>query len=124
LVVRLISTQCDARGMYSVVLVACPPDHAEKIAARVLEMRLAACVNVVETVHSRYWWKGKIESADESLLLIKTRASLFGRLERAVKQVHPYAVPEVVEMPIRAGRKSYLDWIAKETAPRTKPGGR
>ena len=101
--------------MYSVVLVTCPPDSSEEIAAEVLKLRLAACVNILGPVRSRYWWKGEIESADESLLLIKTRTEFFGKLEHAIRKVHPYEVPEIIEVHLGKGSQAYLDWIANET---------
>ena len=113
---RLLQT-CDANGsMYSVVLVTCPADSADKIAEEVLKQRLAACVNVLGGVHSRFWWKGRLDSTDEGPLLIKTWAELLGRLERAVRQVHPYGVPEILKIRVEGASRPYLDWIAEETA--------
>jgi len=106
--------------MYSVVLVTCPADSADRIAEEVLKQRLAACVNVLGGVHSRFWWKGRLDSTDESLLLIKTRAELFGRLEQAVRQVHPYGVPEILRIRVEGASRPYLDWITKETASMTR----
>lgn len=74
------------RGVYLVVLLTCPKGSAEKVAGEVLKLRLAACVNIIDGARSRYWWKGRLDSADESLLLIKTRSKLFGRLERTVRR--------------------------------------
>jgi len=103
-----------------VVLVTCPADSSEEIAEEVLKQRLAACVNILGTIHSRYWWKGKLESADESLLLIKTRTEIFEKLERTVRRVHPYELPEMIELRVGKGSKPYLDWIMKETRPIVK----
>ena len=102
--------------VYLVVLVTCPTDSVEKISDEVLNARLAACVNSMG-VHSRYWWKGRIHSEDESLLLIKTRAELFDRLEETINRVHPYEVPEVVGLNVESGSRRYLDWMMKETKP-------
>ncbi len=107
-----------------VVLVTCPPKAAEKIAREVLEQRLAACVNTVETVRSRYWWKGKIDAVNESLLLIKTETRLFKSLERVIKSPHPYEVPEIIALSIAGGSQTYLDWISKETNATTPAQGR
>lgn len=104
--------------MYLVVMVTCPEDFAERIAGEVLKLKLAACVNVLDGVRSRYWWKGKLDSAEESMLLIKTRSELFGKLERAVRRVHPYETPEIIGFRVERGSRPYLDWIAKETKPR------
>jgi periplasmic divalent cation tolerance protein len=112
---------CQADGhVYLVVLVTCPEDSAERIAREVLGLRLAACVNILGTARSRYWWKGKLDSSDESLLLIKTRSELFGKLERAVKRIHPYETPEIIALRVERGNSPYLDWILKETRPATK----
>lgn len=112
-----ITTHRVDEGMYLAVLVTCPEDSAERIADEVLGLRLAACVNIVGRVRSRYWWKHKLESADESLLLIKTRSELFRKLERTVKRVHPYEVPEIIGVRIERGSGDYLDWMRKETRP-------
>lgn len=103
-----------------VVLVTCPEKSAERIATEVLKLRLAACVNIVNGVHSHYRWKGRLDSANESLLVIKTRSNLFGKLERAVKRIHPYEVPEIIGVRIERSGRDYLDWIARETGPIAK----
>lgn len=101
---------------FSVVLVTCPVEASERIARAVVDARCAACVNVLPAVRSMYRWKGKVEEAEESLLLIKTRSALLGELERAVKLVHPYEVPEIVALPVARGHRPYLEWIAESTA--------
>ncbi|HYB07141.1 MAG TPA: divalent-cation tolerance protein CutA [Nitrososphaerales archaeon] len=101
--------------MHSLVSVTCPKGSAERIAQEVLRQRLAACVNTIDTVHSSYWWKGKLESADESLLLMKTRSELLDALERTVKRVHPYETPEIIAFRVEGGSRGYLDWISRET---------
>jgi periplasmic divalent cation tolerance protein len=102
------------------VLVTCPEDSAERIAREILQLRLAACVNIINRVRSRYWWKGRLDSTDESLLLIKTRSELFEKLERTVKRIHPYETPEIIGLGIERGSRPYLDWILKETRPAVK----
>ena len=99
------------------VLVTCPKDSAEKIAREVLKRRLAACVNTLDCVHSHYWWKGRLESAEESLLLIKTRLELFCELVQTVRRIHPYQTPEIISFRAEKGSGRYLDWISKETRP-------
>ncbi|MDV3278011.1 MAG: divalent-cation tolerance protein CutA [Nitrososphaerales archaeon] len=101
--------------MYLAVLVTCPEDTAERITGEVLKLRLAACVNILGRVRSRYRWKGRLESADESLLLIKTRSELFEKLARAVKRIHPYETPEIIGLRVEGGNRPYLDWILRET---------
>jgi periplasmic divalent cation tolerance protein len=108
------------RASHSIVLVTCPEESAETIAREVLRRRVAACVNIVPGIHSLYWWEGKVDRSKESLLLIKTRTALLGPLQRAVKEVHPYEVPEIIAFPVTHGDAAYLDWITKESTSRVK----
>ena len=88
--------------------------EAEKIAEDLLTNRVAACVNIVP-VTSFYWWKGKIEKGSECLLIIKTRAQLFGKLQRRISALNSYEVPEIVSVKVDDGSESYLKWINEET---------
>jgi periplasmic divalent cation tolerance protein len=97
------------------VLCTCPQDSADNIADAVLEARLAACVNIVPGVRSKYWWEGKINTDSESLLIIKTRADLVADLIARIKEVHPYDVPEIIAFQIKEGNPEYLRWIGEET---------
>jgi periplasmic divalent cation tolerance protein len=90
-------------------------EDADRMASNVVEKRVAACVQIVGPIHSTYRWKGKVEEAGEWLLLMKTRRDLFSSLEKEIKTIHPYEVPEIIALPIVAGSASYLDWIAAET---------
>lgn len=99
--------------MYIVVLITVPQgNHARRIAKLLLSKELIACANIVSKVDSLFWWQNKIDSAKESLLVIKTQKKLFKKLVKVVKSVHPYKVPEIVALPIIAGNKEYLDWIS------------
>ena len=89
-------------------------EDAERIAARLVSDRLAACVQIAGPITSTYWWKGKIETASEWLCLIKTRRVLYPAVEAAIRAVHPYEVPEIVALPIVAGSRAYLEWIRAE----------
>ena len=102
-----------------VVLVTCASSaEAHRIARRLVEDRLAACVNVVGApLHSVYRWKGKVESAREHLLVIKTSRRRLPALQRAVLKLHSYDVPEVIAIPIAAGSPAYLKWLAECLAP-------
>jgi periplasmic divalent cation tolerance protein len=83
-------------------------EDAEKIAALVVEKRLAACVQVLGPVKSTYWWQGKVEDAEEWLCLMKTRQDLYKPLEKAIKSIHSYDEPEIVALPIVEGSEGYL----------------
>jgi periplasmic divalent cation tolerance protein len=90
-------------------------DEARKIAAELVAQRKAACVNIVPRVNSIFRWKGKIENAEESLLVVKTRARLFPEVVSAVKGIHSYEVPEIIALPIVEGNPDYLAWLKEET---------
>lgn len=85
--------------------------EAEKIARRLVEKRLAACVNIIPGINSFFRWQGRIENCREYLLVIKTKRSLFQRLAKEVKSCHSYSVPEIIALPVIAGTKEYLAWI-------------
>ena len=110
-------SRAKARGV-RVVLVTCPTlALTRKIARAVVEKRLAACVNVVRSpVESFYTWKGKLESAREHLLIIKTTATRLSPLEREVKRLHTYEVPEFIAWPLTDGSSEYLAWLSNTTA--------
>jgi|SRR5215469_4792459 len=108
-----------ARGRNArIVLVTCPSlAQARKIARAVVERRLAACVSVVPSpVESFYTWKGKFESAREHLLIIKTAAERLPPLEREVKRLHTYEVPEFIALPVTEGSQAYLAWLLEATS--------
>jgi periplasmic divalent cation tolerance protein len=99
-------------------LVNAPAGDADRIARAVIELELAACVNVVPAVKSFYRWEGRLVEDTEATLLIKTRRALVPRLTDEVKAIHPYSVPEVVAIPIDGGlgNPDYLAWVRSETA--------
>lgn len=90
-------------------------DHARAIARKVIELRLAACANILPAVQSVYRWQGAVEEASEVTLLIKTVQVRYAELESVIKSVHPYQVPEIIALPIASGLPAYMDWIAQET---------
>lgn len=99
---------------YVVVFITVPNQkEGKKIGARLLEEKLAACVNFVGGIDSTYWWQGKIESSKEVLLIAKTKKSVFKRLAKCVKGMHPYKVPEIIALPIVEGDKEYLKWLGQ-----------
>jgi periplasmic divalent cation tolerance protein len=104
-------------GDFLLVLTNLPDrDAAEKLARRLVESRLAACVNILNGCTSIYRWKGAVERAEEVPVLIKTRAARYEELEAAIRASHPYEVPEVIAIPIARGLDDYLEWLAEETA--------
>jgi periplasmic divalent cation tolerance protein len=105
-------------GSYIVCLVTI--DDLEKgaqIAGSLVERRLVACVNIVPQIRSIYSWKGQICDETEVLLIMKTRGGLFEAVKSAVKELHPYEVPEIVSWNIEQGLENYLKWIDDSTAP-------
>lgn len=100
---------------YLMVITACQSeDEARAIARMLLEKKLAACVQI-HKVESHYIWQGKIESSPEALVFIKTRAELYGEVEREITKAHSYQVPEIIRVPIEGGLRSYLNWIDEVT---------
>jgi periplasmic divalent cation tolerance protein len=101
-----------------VVLTNLPSREAGLALARALvERRLAACVNVLAECTSVYRWEGEIETASETPLLIKVPASRYDALEHAIRELHPYELPEIVALPVSAGLPAYLDWVREQTQP-------
>lgn len=99
------------------VLNTCPDrETAGTIARALVEQGLAACVNVVPGIESVYRWQDRIETEAEALLLIKTRARAYSRLEAALRRLHPYELPEIIAVSIDGGISEYLSWINNEVA--------
>ena len=98
---RLVLTTCGSK------------EEAHRIANELVEGRLAACVNVVPQIDSVYRWQGGVETATESLLLIKTTAEKSEALKEALRKLHSYELPECVEVAIEDGSTAYLEWIAE-----------
>ncbi len=97
-------------------------EEARRIASALLERRLAACVQILGPIDSRYWWQGKIEAASEWLCLIKTSAARYEELEAAIAELHSYDEPEVIATPIVAGSEGYLGWVRGTTQPGSPDG--
>ena len=112
-----INTKQDAATGNIVILVtAGSSEEAARIADRLLAGRKVACVNIVPGVNSVFRWQGNIESAQESLLVFKTRLSLLDDVVALIKQLHGYDVPEIIALPIIGGNQDYLQWVSEETA--------
>ena len=91
-------------------------ESAQKLATLLVEQRLAACVNVLPPCTSVYRWQGKVETASEIPLLIKTTRERYAALESTIRAHHPYELPEIIAVSLSAGLPAYLEWIKTETA--------
>ncbi len=98
-----------------VVLCNCPVEKAEEIASVLVEKHLAACVNILPKVKSIYHWEGKVCREEESTLLIKIRQHDFKTLEEKLQKIHPYDVPEIVELNVSNTHAPYLKWLYENT---------
>jgi periplasmic divalent cation tolerance protein len=98
----------------SILLVYCTvanQDEAKSIANILTEKRLAACCNIIPSIHSIYCWKGEIEESEESLMMIKTTQKKYEQLEKEIKMIHSYSVPEIIATKLETGSSAYIDWI-------------
>ena len=103
--------------MAALLVVTNLPDRAaaERLADMVIEKKLAACVNILAPCRSVYRWKGAVQHDEEHPMLIKTTEERYGALEQALREGHPYELPEIIAVPIERGLPAYLDWLAAET---------
>ncbi len=107
----------DAQCQVLLVLTNLPDEAAaRRLAAGLVEARLAACVNILAPCRSVYRWQGAVEDASEVPMLIKTTAARYAELEEAIREAHPYELPEIVAVPLAQGLPAYLAWVAGETA--------
>lgn len=98
------------------VQVAVPAQHADALARRCVDSRLAACVSIMPGLRAVYRWQGQVETAEESLLVIKTQERHFQALETLIQAHHPYELPEIVAVPVTLGSLPYLQWVVRETS--------
>jgi periplasmic divalent cation tolerance protein len=100
-----------------VIMITCSSKReAGKIKKKLLEAKKVACVNIISGVDSFFWWKDKIDSCPEVLLLAKTKKNLLKKIILLVKKIHKYEVPEIIALPIIDGNRDYLDWIEKSVS--------
>jgi len=97
------------------------PAESEQIARTLVEERLAACVNRCAPMQSVYRWQGKVEQSQEELLIVKSRRELYPALERRVRELHSYAVPEIIALPVLEGSAEYLRWLREQVSPQAAP---
>ncbi len=88
--------------------------EAEKISVKLVQMRLAACAQIIGPITSVYWWKGEMVTDEEWLCIFKTHKVLIREVERIIQEIHPYEVPEFIAIPITQGSHNYLSWIDNE----------
>ncbi|XP_062543538.1 divalent-cation tolerance protein CutA-like isoform X2 [Armigeres subalbatus] len=101
-------------GTHSIAYVTTPnANSAKELARKLVERKLAACVNIIPGLTSIYEWEGKINEDQEILLMIKTRTTRIDELSKFVRENHPYSVAEVISVPIENGNPPYLDWLSK-----------
>jgi periplasmic divalent cation tolerance protein len=96
-------------------------DEARRIADALIERRQAACVNIVKGVESIYRWKGKSEESEEWMLLIKTTKAAFESVQKTIKELHSYELPECMQIPVENGCPAYLKWIDDSVGEKNKP---
>ncbi|MDA8390132.1 MAG: divalent-cation tolerance protein CutA [Gammaproteobacteria bacterium] len=103
-----------------IVLCTCPEEAADRLARTVVEQKLAACVNIT-TARSVYRWRGQIETAAESLLIMKVACTHYEDLEQRLRAIHPYELPEILAIPVERGLPAYLAWLADPDAAEPSP---
>ncbi|GBF81861.1 divalent-cation tolerance protein CutA [Aphanothece sacrum] len=89
-------------------------EDAEKITRHLLEKRLAACIQIIDSISSYYWWQDKINCDQEWLCLIKSHQSVYDLLEKTIIEIHPYEVPEIIALPIVSESNNYLKWLGNQ----------
>ena len=100
-------------GFTLILSTASSKEEAQESARALVDRRLVACVNIVGPIDSIYRWKGEVENSQEFLLLMKTEGDRFEEVQEAIKGLHSYEVPEVVQVPIEKGLPAYLEWISE-----------
>ncbi|CAD5234585.1 unnamed protein product [Bursaphelenchus xylophilus] len=106
-------------SLFSVVYVTVPSKEVGKsIARELVNSKVAACVNIVPQVTSIYEWDGNVQEDEEAMLIIKTKTESLNQLKESVLRQHPYAIPEIIAMPIEQGHEPYLEWINKQVQPK------
>jgi periplasmic divalent cation tolerance protein len=98
--------------MYIVIFITAPSKkEANNIAGKLIQKKMAACVNIISNIDSLFWWKAKVDTAKEALLIVKTKKTKLAKIIALVKSLHSYDTPEIIALPIIRGEKKYLKWI-------------
>lgn len=100
-----------SKNFIMVMVMCASKKEAQRIASKLLKKKLIACANIMDGVESKFWWKGKIDSASETLLMMKTSRVNFKKVETEVRRLHGYEVSEIIAVPIVMGSREYLKWI-------------
>ncbi|MBP7056087.1 MAG: divalent-cation tolerance protein CutA [Candidatus Omnitrophica bacterium] len=107
---------------FIIIMITCASrSEASRIVDALLRSRLVACANIVGSVRSRFWWMGRLDAANESLVICKTIADNFRAVSKKVKELHSYKVPEILSIPITDGSKPYLGWIEESVGYKARP---
>jgi len=116
----LIKKNGESKAMSHIIVLMTAPtkEEADKIVRQLLNQRLIACANTLSPVKSQYWWKNKVEEANEFLVVMKTQKKLFNKLAETIRQLHSYEVPEILALPIIKGAEPYLKWLDSVLATR------
>jgi len=112
----------EEKGMKSLVIISTAGSEREgwKIGRKLVESRLAACVNVIPKVRSFFYWEGKVRGEQEVILVIKTMQKQFGKIINEIKKIHTYEVPEIISLRVDGGEEKYLNWVKKSVSERGK----
>lgn len=89
--------------------------EAQRIGKEIVKERLAACVNIIDKIHSFYWWEGGLQEDSEAIVIAKTKSSLVHELVKKVKSIHSYECPCIITLPVLEGNTDFLEWILRET---------
>jgi periplasmic divalent cation tolerance protein len=106
----------ESSNYITVLITTASIQEAREIAKVLLERRKIACANLISKVESHFWWQDKLDSAEESLLIAKSKAALLPEIITLVKEAHSYQVPEIIALPIIGGSQDYLEWIEESVS--------
>ena len=106
----------EPKDILVVMVTAANQEEAARIADQAVRSHQAACATTIPTVHSMYWWEGKLVNDREAMVLLKTTAGKFQALQDTIQKMHSYEVPEIIAISVSEGLPQYLEWVQKETS--------